>query len=307
MKNRLSALAFVVALVVYPPPAISMTPILLDLYNLYAPDVHGAKMWTGGWLTSQDTEDAIYISDFSGGVWSTPQAVFSKPGWHVNDPNVVAPPSTDGVDRSGWLYLYYTALDLSCTDIPDCWFENNVVGLATSIDGGYSWTDLGVIISTANGVDNCGAWAPSAIVVGDEIWLYAHGAFGHNGCPPSTYRWMLNANGWQVEEAGTVSVPRLLDNVDVAYAPDGSFVLAGNAPSLTKIYYYTSQDGETFSVPASNPNDEPLIDGGTLWVNTPELTFDAAGNMQVWFGWPGAGDPAWHIRQVHRWTFPITF
>jgi len=185
------------------------------LNNVYAPTVleyNGVnRMWIGGWLTEQDYggDDAIYYSEFKNGAWTFPVISFSKPGFLVNDPTVIQAPSSSGIDRSNWLYMYYTALD-STTANPT---EDNVVGFASSIDGGKTWTDHGIIIEKNNGFNDCGPWAPSAIINGQEIWLYYH---GNDACFTSKFLTRLILNGFEVIDTQTITAHDLAVNVDVA-------------------------------------------------------------------------------------------
>lgn len=294
-------LCFLFALPAQALTLVAQTPVIWGQRNIYSPSALGNRMWIGGWRDVGQVEDAIYISDFNGSLWSQPSLAFSKPGWHVNDPIVVTPPSTGGVDRSAWLYMYYTALDLSCTPAQQCMFTDNVVGWASSIDGGSSWTDHGILIPKQNGIDNCGAWSPGAVVVGTQIKLYFSGAFGHGGCPERTYVFTVDANGWSILSRGTASVPRQLTNIDVRRTSNGVYVMTGNHPNLQSVYRYTSTNGVAFGVPADNPSDFPMISSATRLVLTPHLT-QAANGIDLWFAL-SANLSSTSSVEIHKWTF----
>jgi hypothetical protein len=312
-KSRIHAIIFL-ALLFLPPAgnAItlqSQTPIIWGVQNLYSPTVLENKLWIGGWKDVGQSQDAIYISEFNGTAWTSPALVFRKPGWHVNDPTIIKPPSTDGIDRSKWLYMYYTGLDLSaCTPIELCQNTDNVVGFASSIDGGYTWTDHEVLIHKQNGLDNCGAWSPSALVVDSHISLYFHGAVGHGGCPASVYRFTVNANGWQITNRATTTLPRFIDNIDVLRAADGTYIMIGNSPELQAVYRYVSKDGVRFTVPSDNLSDAPLIASQAHLVLTPHVTLsrpDAQKKQQlnVWFSLTPNVSACCGPTEIHKWTW----
>jgi hypothetical protein len=52
--------------------------------------------------------------------------------------------------------------------------RRNWVCLASSADGGNTWTDQGIVLGQNNGIDGTGAWSPSALALDDKIYLYYH-------------------------------------------------------------------------------------------------------------------------------------
>lgn len=144
--------------------------------------------------------DKIFLSGFSESGWSRPTRVFAPNGYHVNDPSVIRPPSVSGIDRSNLLYLYYTALDNRIATDATAQVQDNVIGLASSVDGGRTWRNHGIVIAENEGGDGYGAWAPSAVAVGDEICVYYHTTGSPDFCQPITFRQNFYANG--VEKNG---------------------------------------------------------------------------------------------------------
>lgn len=275
---------------------ISFEPVLTGQINIYSPETLGNnKLYVAGWRDPGQVEDKIYLSERNGSEWGALVEVFSKPGWHVNDPSIVQL-------KSGKLAMYYTALDLSCGTVNECHFTDNQIGLALSADGGYTWVDKGIVVGKNNGIDRCGGWSPTAIRDGKRVVVIAHGAFGHNGCPFVLYRWTFEKDGKTLRSVDTIQTPRFLDNVDVMVNPDGSCTLVGNEPSLTSIYYYTSGNCRQFSVPADNPTDSPLI-ASQYWVNTPHITPRQGGGFLIWFGFNAGALPEWYIPETHVWGF----
>ncbi len=271
--------------------------MLSGQYNLYAPTVIGNTLWVGGWKTPGQTEDAIYVSHYNDEHWSAPTLVLSKPGWSFNDPTVIVPPSTEGVDRSGWLYMYYTALPGSCKRDPSvCMHTNNIVGFASSVDGGKHWKNHGVIIQKNNGMNNCGAWAPSAVVDDGQIHLYFHAAI--IDCPTNRlnniYRYTLDATGWQIVDRQHTTMPvpsAIFVNVDVAKTNDGKYTMLANSIGgtdiLQKVYRFVSNDGVVFNVPKDNPSNAPIISSPNRYLLTPHLSIGGGANQEeltIWYG-----------------------
>ena len=297
--------------------------LLTGLRSMYAPvvlDHAGVKrMWLGGWLTDSDpTEflqhvsrgddltqvvgaDKIFASELVNGTWTAPVLAFAKGGFHVNDPSVIAPPSSDGIDRSRWLYMYYTALDNRiAAGNPSEWSKNHAIGFASSIDGGKTWTDHGIVVSPWQSGDGMGAWAPSAIVIGNEILVYYH-----SGTPdfsqPINFRVRFHLTGWQQlggPERLTFAVPEtptvLVSNVDIS-RQGALLVMLANTLDLRNIVRYVSQDGLSW---VRHPMDtNPIIFGGPNLVLTPHAELLADDRYRLYFGFDtGAGSAS-----VHAW------
>jgi len=321
----------------------SARPLLWNLRNLYAPwvlEFQGVKrLWAGGWLTDADREnysnliqsgvapstavgpDKIFYSEFVHGVWTQPVLSFRKVGFHVNDPSVIQPPSSDGIDRSNWLYMYYTAI--SNDDIEQGQWNRHTIGFASSADGGRTWTDHGIIISQSNGVDNGGAWSPSALVVENQIWLYYHG----NRMPDpveslQNYRSRLNLNGWQLVETdklvfhhrescvwGNTSFAYLCPptynadglvkvNLDVSIQ-NGHFVLLANDPTSHYILRLVSDDGINWQ--RSSRDTNPILNGGPYFVTTPHAEVVEGDRYTIYFGFSATDNS--RFDSIHAWEF----
>ncbi|GEM_PF-2163871 len=313
-----------------PPPTPEPTPastvttmstLLSGLRNLYSPSVltvNGIKkMWLGGWLTNEDVgPDKLYLSSYQNGSWTWPQPInwtnagYSpgvKPGYHINDPSVIHPPSSDGIDRSQWLYMYYTGLSNTIAGGPETqWSANHEIGFASSVDGGATWTDHGIIVASAASGDGHGAWSPSAIVVGSEIWLYYHtGTLDFT--KTINFRQRLNANGWQtLATAERLSFPEnisfnsganvtLLSNIDVSLW-NGRYVLLANTTDLLNVVRFSSSDGLTWRKTESNPK---IIQGGINHILTPNFESITSDSYRVYFGY-GAPDDS---TSIQAWDF----
>ncbi len=269
---------------------LSMTILLMGLFNAYAPAMVGDRLWFGGWATAADCcEDTIYEL-----IDGKPVAVLRRAGHLLNDPSLVIPASSDGIDRSAWRFLYYTSRDQSLDPLEPA--RHNVTGLAISFDGAQTWKDLGTLIGEANGVDACGAWAPSAVVVGTELWLYTHSTAP---CPVQAYRTRLDANGVRVLEVQRLLTPWPVVNLDVARRPDGSWLMAANAPDLRTIYLLQSADGLTWTP----KGDGALIGGGIDAFLTPHLTGVGDTEFTVLFGFAPGGGPS---TSLQAWRFGET-
>ena len=267
---------------------------LSNLYNLYSPSVYtfqGVKrMLVGGGLDQSDPNswtgdmnipgpDKIFYTEFIDGAWTSlsrePDRVFQKIGYLINDPTVIHPPSTDGVDRSNWLYMYFTAnpnnwntgypgecpdQDLCNNNCPAV-FHHHKIGFAFSTDG-KKWTDSNFfVLDESNSGNGWGAWVPSAIVVGNEIWVYYNTGIqpsdpGYR--PDSMFRQKFNADGWQKigsperlqfsPETGIQG----LTNMDI-HQELQNFVMLANRETLNTVYRYVSGDGLTWTLAETAP------------------------------------------------------
>jgi hypothetical protein len=296
-------------------------------------------MWMGGWLTDADRTnylnalasglnptavngpDKIFHSALVNGAWTQPALSFQKVGFHVNDPSVIQPPSSDGVDRSNWLYLYYTAI--SNDDVENGRWNRHTIGFASSADGGRTWTDHGIIISENNGIDSGGAWSPSALVVNNEIWLYYHGnRMPDPGESLQNYRSRLDLNGWQLlateklvfhhrescvwggtpfaylcpptyNADGLVKV-----NLDVS-VQDGTFALLANDPTSRYVLRFVSSDGINWQ--RSSQDTNPILNAGPYFVTTPHAEAGAGDRYTIYFGFSATDNS--HFDSLHSWAF----
>ena len=304
--------------------------------NVYAPSVAtvaagpattARRMWLCGWKTDADPNnynaavaagqsltsivgpDKIWMSEYNGTSWSDPVLSFQKTGFHVCDPSIVRPPSTDGVDRSQWTYMYYTGLDNRFAASPTEQVQNNITGMASSVDGGTTWTDLGIILNKADGGDGYGAWAASALVVGDEIWLY-YVTGNQNFSINATYRQRMNANGWQKIGApepltyapglqfneGTQAT--LLSNLHV-HKEGSKYVMLANTYDLKRVVRLVSDNGLSWR---SETIDPVIMNSGANFVITPFAEPIDAQNFSLYFGY-GDTPPLLDSHGVHKWTF----
>lgn len=193
------------------------------------------------------------------------------PGYHVNDPSIVAPASDATANRSSWLYMYFTMLENRIAEkcrnagqeLINCLIPLHDIGLAVSTDGGSSWSFLAKIIDHTQAPFNNdgGGWTPSAIVEpnGQISLYYASGSTKFDA--PLLRRVRLSANGWQRLDAPQViktidfanhtdfvytnpEVKRL--NLGTANAPDWRYILIYNNAAQTKILMAPSTNGIVF-------------------------------------------------------------
>lgn len=240
--------------------------LLLESRALYSPaTLPGCSdtVFMGGWRTNADIgPDKIYRMKVSTGAL---EVVLERPDAHVNDPSIIRPPSTSGWDRTGWAFMYYTGL--YNWDAPLQAWDRHWIGLASSGDGGRTWFDHGPILR---------GWSPSALVVGNEIWLYYH---DHHAVP---WRVRLDANGWQtLAAAEPLTGAGLLSNVDVS-GSGGVFTLVANTPDLTGLVAGVSFDGLHFVV-------GPFLSSEAGMLITPHVGADGvlyAGQADEMFGSP---------------------
>lgn len=299
--------SFLVAGLLQAAGTVTNKRVHLGSYGLYSPVVieegGGKRLFVGGWASEGDPNayleamtaggdpDEHFGPDkiFTGPLGSTPEQTaaslklaFAQKGYHVNDPTVIHPPSEPGVDRSGWLYMYFTMLDnklaercrkegkrlVECTYV----FEGHDVGLASSVDGGDSWTFRGIVVSAGGSGDGKGAWMPSAVVVDNEIWLY-YSSGRQNFNQENIFRQKLKSNGH--EKIGSADAVKLegfragdlYANVEVAaIAGNEGYALTGNDGPQARLALFRSQDGLNF-----RPVESNLLGAQTNNVITPYL------------------------------------
>lgn len=283
--------------------------------DLYSPEVHGSLMYFGGWHTAAERlgPDKIYISGFNGKGWGEPQPLRWTnlevpgivPGHIINDPSIIYRPDV------GWHFMYFTSLANKYI-VKDHITRHNFVNLATSTDGGLSWHHHGVIIGQNNGFDNTGAWSPSALHAGNEIWLYYH--TGSANCtseacedpddqPPRVLRSRLSLNGWQrigTEELINQNGGKVeLTNPDVKFA-HGRYWMVGNDGGATSIYLLISDDGIQFY--PYDGQEGLLINGNGQLLATPHITVTGPSSFEVYFGY---GPNIMNFHSVHRWSYEL--
>lgn len=264
----------------------------LTTYGSYSPASYVSdKVFVGGWMSSADPIDYLSALDrganpqnilgpdkiFLADKKDTPEAtlasvrrVLALPGYHINDPTFIKPQSTDGVDRSTWIYMYFTMLDnrlaencrrskkplIQCSEL----FEGHDIGMASSTDEGETWTYRGKVVPATGAGDGRGAWMPSVLQVGNEIHLY-YETGSQTFTTPNLYRLRLNANGLTplgAHEAISISgfqAGQLYANVDVKMAVIGGntrFFMVANSGNQKQIVGLYSANGLAFT-PLTKP------------------------------------------------------
>jgi hypothetical protein len=239
-----------------------------------------------------------------------------KPGYHINDPSIIAP-SSQGLfpaNRTGWLYMYFTCLPNQFADSLSDETEHNHICWAISLNGGHSWTDLGELIGQNNGLDNGGGWSPSATAVGPYIALFYHTSSVDvvTGKPITRIdrSVLLDADGWTVLSrnymAQTNGTPMALANLNAhLIVNDGVvqwFVVANNfAAGTFAVEAWLSNDGTNF---------HPWSPAGPAFGPATAVTpkFQPDGTFTFSTPMPGAacGQPTWSAcEKAMQWTLNI--
>ncbi len=196
----------------------------------------------------------------------------------INDPSAVR--------YNNSIYLYFTILEnyrwydgtygVLGSNGPQNPTEQNrhSIGLAVSGDDGKNWAFVGKIIpeksTDSEGKEVLGAWAPSAIVIGDRVDVYFHDALG--------------TKQYVAQLKGGVSIQKLerLNKTDSEYRVNMDVIKSGNLYELTyndasfnivRTYFSSPQDfGKLCSakiiVPADAthkwPTPHQIIDGDKI-------------------------------------------
>jgi hypothetical protein len=277
----------------------------------------------GGWMDTNDfalKDDRLYQGSFDangirGAMWPlrlvNPGAAAGYiPGYHANDPTVTYMPN------SGFHFMYFTLLHNAYQTFEEI-VTRNWVGFASSPDG-VNWYSHGPLIGQWNGHDGRGAWSPSVVNMGSELWLY-YNTGGTDYCPggPSTcsvistqggvpssisvMRTRLSLNGWQQLGTDVVNAPisTFFLNVDVTYA-FGKFWMVGNDSSLKKILLYFSDDGVNFT--PFDSNQGLLVDATPNGFFTPHIVPTGASTFDVYFSVGQGGGGA---QSSHKWSFAL--
>jgi len=222
------------------------------------------------------------------GTWSNnPSLVFERVGDHVNDGDVVQVGSKT--------YMFYTslsneavAISVSLSNFQHS-FTKHEVGVAESTNNGASWTDRGIVIARADSGDGQGAWAPSALVVGSEIWVYYHtGTTSFTS--PIVFRQKFNKNSLakigSPERLAFSDDSGLLANVDIEKV-GSKYILTGNLlgrSTLDTLSIYYSDDGMTFlKLPDADDGTNILVQRSSGVAVTPEIVPSGA-NAKIYYG-----------------------
>lgn len=312
-----------IAVRAYADHVVGMTPLIWGVESLYGPEVmdwYGQRrMWLGGWLTPADRNwaqgatcgadrsnvyggDKIYYSDYVNGAWTTPVLSFAKVGYHVNEFGVVRPPSSDGIDRSQWLYLYYSQLsnnDALCLGQNLNLKQHHEIGFASSVDGGRTWFDHGVIIRYWQSGDGLGAWGPAPVVVGQEIRLFYFTGTNSFFQSPIFMR-RLNANGHVPLTAdmrvaftnyNAFNPSTILLNPHIAVRGN-DLVMVGQVNNFHDVAKYRSSNGGFLW----SPDPGVIIPGGPNFLAEPSIEVTSPSSYRIFFGF---GTP--DSNSVHQW------
>ncbi len=293
--------------------------LLSGFLNAYAPSLISNFLYFGGWLTEQDHavgDDRLYFSVRSNNSWQSPQPLQWTnanylPGYvrdyHANDPSVIR------LNNNGSFYMYYTLLANEYSTTYDDMVSYNQVGFASSTDG-LLWTARETpIIGQFNGLDETGAWAPSAQIVGSEIWLYYHTGAGCNiqdcndvnGAPTTPLAPRLLRTRFAMDGFTPLGTQEITDweghslrliAVDVQFA-FGRYWMVGNT-DLNHIALYLSDDGMRFY--PYDGQEGLLLNGGPNVVLTPNIQVSTANTIAVSFGF-GSN----FSNSIHTWTFDL--
>ncbi len=267
-------------------------PYGLD-YMIYSPDVAcNGEEYLGGWLTAADIgPDRLYQSPGASSdapvpiVWTNGAPYGS---WHLNDPSVVR-------EANGTLAMFVTALSNVYGDDLAAMANRNLVGLATSTNSGATWTWDGIVIGQYNGIDNTGAWSPSAMTVGDTIDLWYHtgstDVVTGQAASACVMRSVMNATGTTLlstEDCINTATgrPLYVANVDVAQAADGTYWMVSNdyasGSDLYKLDAYESTDGIDWT-PWSTSGATLLAAGPAGMLLTPTILSVGNGNLDIMY------------------------
>ena len=246
--------------------------------TVYSPATLEDTVWVGGWPNRSVAVD--YLTGIRSGripgdlvgpdrMWVVGRddcPLITQVGHHINDPSIVRAPG-----HPERLYLYDTRL--ANVDAEGQRWSEHRIGFRSSIDGGCTWRDHGLIAP---------GWSPSALVQGDRVWIYVHDA--------QATVWRLQViNGWRVVARERVPDLQGLVNVDIS-VDGGGYRLVANA-GLHQIVTSRSADGMTWSPPVV-----VLEAPEGWWLPTPHL--DQAGRLLFAYGQAeGIGEIS-----VHRWT-----
>jgi hypothetical protein len=243
-------------------------------FDVYSPDIFDDVMYMGGWLYQGNRgEDQLYQS-VVGVDAPTPLNWVAPSGYHINDPSVIRLSTSK-------LLMYATALpDQYAT--PIAMTHHNTTGLVVSYDDGASWFWHGIAIGQSNGLDNTGAWSPSALetAAGPVVWYNTNGI-------PTIYRSTMTADGAQVISTTTcidVDTGTALSaaNVSIKFdSSDGLYWMVGNDYRRGfNLVAYKSTDGINWTAWSGN-GDPTFMPGGGVQLFTPTIASIIGSNMLV--------------------------
>lgn len=252
-----------------------------SLTNNFSPAIHSSPD-----LSNIPRADKIFYSEYINGSWTKPlpDRTFTKRGFQINDPSVIEYPGVASL-----IYMYYTAL--ADNDAAQKIFDRHTIGLALSIDEGRSWQDKGIVIDYPESGDGKGASSPSAIAVGDEIWVYYHtGTSDFNR--PINWRVKFSLNTFSILKTGLPERLNfsgfiqgdpnwILTNLDVSYR-NSQFVMLANTSNLKKVVRFVSDDGINWREPASGQN--PIIEIPNYLALTPVSEDTSPNRYKIFFG-----------------------
>lgn len=319
---------------------------------LYSPFIYKDELYLGGWLTDAERKegpgaDRIYIAKKDGDHWQTPEPIQwvdsdfaskDSPGkmknFHINDPTLIGPPSSNDTDRSKWTYMYFTCLPSEHKHVSVSTWHNQVCFASKS--EGNDWYNHGPVIKQFNGLNYTGAWSPSAIVVEDEIWVYYHtgskDAKTQKDLPAQVLLTKFKPDGFtqisttevkyipsrraftrkdQPSNQNKVQTKNLnMVNVDIAKA-NGKYHMITDSfnpdPEIQdrNLNLYISDDGILFS-PYQRKN-YLLLPGNSVRLITPHIQHIRGNIYDVYFGMPVQGRACknqWReCLTIHKWRY----
>jgi hypothetical protein len=160
--------------------------------------------------------------------------------------------------------------------------HHNTTGLVVSYDDGASWFWNGIAIGQSNGLDNTGAWSPSALETagGPVVWYNTNGI-------PTVYRSTMTADGTQAISTTTcidldTGTTLSAANVSIKFdSSDGLYWMVGNDYSRGfNLVAYKSTDGIRWTAWSGN-GDPTFMPGGGAQLFTPTIASIIGSNMLV--------------------------
>lgn len=268
------------------------TQVMGGNFNLYSPaKVPGVnRYFLGGW--GVDTRpNPLYDEIHRTENWGPITTVISKKasGKLVNDGTVVRTPDNT-------LIMYYSQIDQSIIEAGgrgeltnEQVFSSHEIAYSISTDNGLTWRDGGVLISPTQSGDQKGAWEPSALVVGDQVWIY-YKTGSQNFSQPILFRQKLDSDGiGKIGSASRLSISdwgsQTVANPDVKLVGN-TYILAGSDFRPGEIVLYHSANGLSFEpLIKTGTNSHTLIDGTTNggYVTSPLIEVVDADSFYVYY------------------------
>lgn len=232
-------------------------------FNLYSVERFEGRIWMGAGPFGVEPWDEIYEI----GPGCAPRKVYSRPGYHVNDPSIV-------VRADGAWTMYHTSAPFDA---------DNTISVLLSSDQGATWTLRADIIPDGG--------SPSAFVepLSTDIFVYytpfepGPPGVAHSPISPQQV-WMSRRGPWGLGVYGPPEVVRLPDgspwaigNIDVTPFGYGyNYIAVGNR-SLGEVFVAFSNDGINFTWP------ELIVAGNGSLVTAPHVTSLGNGYFAVSF------------------------